>query len=297
MICDRNMKHVVLIGSNGQLGTDIISVFSKDKTLKLTKLTREKLDITNPEQVTKVITKLKPDVVINTAAYHKVDEMEDNEEQSFLVNCMAQKNLSEATAAAGAAIVFISTDYVYGHDMKRTKPFKETDAPDPVNIYGVSKTAGEYVTRYSNKKHFVVRVAGLYGVAGSAGKGGNFVELMIRLGRERGWVEVVTDQVTTPTYTRNIAENLNALIKTTKYGVYHMTSEGCCNWWEFAQEIFKQTKMEVECKKTTSKNFKTRAVRPAFSVLENASLKRIKKNTMNHWKKSLTLYLKEKKYI
>ena len=137
----------------------------------------------------------------------------------------------------------------------------------------------------------------MFGVAGASGKGGNFVELMIRLGKEKGAVKVVNDQVLTPTYTKNIAENMNELLKTENYGLYHVTSQGQCSWYEFASEIFKLTKMNVKCSPVDSAHFSTRAKRPKYSVLENEALKKINLDLMREWKVNLKLYLQEKGHL
>jgi dTDP-4-dehydrorhamnose reductase len=290
------MKKIALIGASGQLSTDILKVFDK-KYFSISPLSHQDIEITDIENTKKVLEKINPDIVINTAAYHKVDEVEDNPEKAFLVNSVAEKNLAELCEKNKWTLVFISTDYVFGLDKKRKNPYVETNSPGPINVYGVSKLAGEYFTRYICQRHFVIRVCGLFGVAGSSGKGGNFVELMIKLGKEKGEVNVVNDQILTPTYTKNIAENLQELLKTENFGLYHMTSEGQCSWWEFASEIFKQLKMKVKCNPVSSSFFKTRAKRPAFSVLENNNLKKINLNKMRDWKQNLYLYLKEKNYI
>lgn len=292
------MKRVALIGANGQLGTDIVKVFSKDSFFKILPLTREDIDVTDAKRTEKVLTSLNPDIIINTAAYHRVDEVEDNPEKAYFVNSVAQQRLAQLCESNGWTLVYISTDYVYGLDgATRKKPYRETDAPGPVNIYGLSKLAGEYVTRYICSKHFVVRVCGLFGVVGAAGKGGNFVETMIRLGKEKGAVNVVSDQILTPTYTKNVAENLLELLKKDYYGLYHMTAEGVCSWWEFASEIFRLMKMKVKCSPVSSDMFKTRAKRPHYSVLENHSLKKLHLNKMRDWKESLQSYLEEKGYL
>jgi dTDP-4-dehydrorhamnose reductase len=291
------MKKIALIGANGQLGTDIYKVFSSDDYYKIFPLTTREIDVTDPNLTKKVLEEIKPHIVVNTAAYHRVDEVEDNPEKAFLVNATAEKNLAELCQSHKWSLVFISTDYVYGLDKKRNKPYIETDTPGPINVYGVSKLAGEYLTRFICQRHFVIRLCGLFGIVGALGKGGNFVETMIRLGKEKGKVKVVDDQVLTPTYTKNIAENLRELLKTDYYGLYHMTSEGQCSWWEFACEIFKLLKMKIKCSPVTSDVFKTRAKRPFFSVLENYNLKKIKLNKMRGWKKNLKLYLREKGYL
>lgn len=285
------MKRVALIGANGQLGSDIKEVFGKDKEFDVSPLTHSEIEIKDSENTKQVLEKIDPDIVINTAAYHRVDEMEDFPDRAFSINATAQKNLSELCRSNGWTIVFISTDYVFGLDGERKKPYVESDSPGPLNVYGVSKLAGEYFTRYIAPKHFVIRVSGLHGKAGSSGKGGNFVETMIRLGKEKGEVSVVDDQVLTPTYTKNIAENMKELLKTDSFGLYHMTAEGACSWFEFAAEIFKLLKMDVKCNRVDSAFFDTKATRPLFSVLENRALKKLKLNKMRGWRENLKLYL------
>lgn len=293
------MKKIALIGANGQLGTDIMKVFSTDNHLQLIPLTTKEIDITNIDLTSQVLGELGPDLIINTAAFHRVDEIEDNPTPAFNVNVIAQKNLSELCAQKNWEIVYFSTDYVFGGNLDKKTPYTEDDKPWPVSTYGVSKLAGELVTQFTNSRHFIIRTCGLFGVVGSAGKGGNFVETMIKLGREKGEVKVVDDQICTPTYTKNLAENLLELFKTDHghYGLYHITAEGQCSWYEFAQEIFKLMKMDVKCEPVTSDVYKTRAKRPAYSVLENASLKKLGLNKMRDWKENLNQYLKEKGYL
>lgn len=291
------MKRIALIGANGQLGTDIVKVFSSDKFFEVIPLTQQEIDIVNTDKTKQVLEKINPDLVINTAAYHRVDEIEDNPEKAFLVNVIAEKNLAELCQKNNWELAFFSTDYVFGLDEKRKTPYTEEDLPGPVSTYGVSKLAGEFVTRFNCKKHFVLRLCGLFGIVGSLGKGTNFVETMIKLGKEKGEVRVVNDQVLTPTYTKNVAENLLELFKTKNYGLYHMTSEGSCSWWQFACEIFRLLNMKVKCIPVSSEEYKTRAQRPAYSVLENANLKKLGINKMIDWKEGLKLYLKEKGYL
>lgn len=288
---------IALIGANGQLGFDINRAFKKDSHFEIIPLLHQDIEVTKHQQARQVLTKIKPDVVINTAAYHKTDEVEDNPEKAFLVNSIAQKNLAELAEENKWTLVFFSTDYVFGSEEKRNKPYLEEDIPGPINVYGVSKLAGEYFSRYLCSKHFIIRLSGLFGVAGPSGKGENFVELMIRLGKEKKEVSVVDDQVLAPTYTKNVAENLKELLQTDHYGLYHMTSEGQCSWWRFASEIFKLLSLKVKCHKVDSDFFKTRSKRPSYSVLENAQLKKIRLNKMRDWQENLKLYLKEKKHL
>ena len=288
------MKKLLLIGANGQLGSDIYHLFKH--SYQITSLTHRNLDITDFVKTKRVIEKIKPSIVINTAAYHKVDEVEGNPQKAFLVNAVAQKNLCEITKEIHAVIVFFSTDYIFGQDKNKRKPYRESDCIGPINNYGISKAAGEFFTRTSNPNHFIIRTSGLYGAKGTSGKE-NFVDLMLRLGRERGQVNVVGDQVVSPTYTLNLAENLLKLLKVKKFGTYHMTSEGQCSWWEFTSEIFKLVKLKVKCNKVDSSFFNTKAARPNYSVLENFNLKIMNINKMNHWKINLRLYLEEKNLI
>jgi len=291
------IKKIALIGANGQLGTDIIKVFATDSSLQVISLTTKEIDITDINLTKKVLEEIQPDIVVNTAAFHRVDDIEDNPMPAFNVNVIAEKNLSELATKNDWEIVYFSTDYVYGGDLRRKTPYTEEDRPWPISTYGVSKFSGELVTQFTNKKHFIIRPCGLYGVVGSAGKGGNFVETMIRLGREKGEVKVVSDQICTPTYTKNMAENLMVLLKSKNYGLYHMTSEGECSWYEFAREIFKLLKMDVKCRPVTSDVFKTRARRPRYSVLDNKNLRKINLDLMKGWKENLKRYLLEKGYL
>ncbi len=291
------MKKVALIGANGQLGTDIHKVFSSGNFFKIIPLTTKEIDITDLNLTKKVFSKINPDIVVNTAAFVRVDEAEDHQEEVFKINTFAQKNLAELCQEKNRTLVYISTDYVFGEDKKRKTSYKETDSPGPINVYGLSKLAGEYATKFICSKYFIVRVCGLFGAAGSLGKGGNIVETLIKAGKEKDVVKVVDDQILTPTYTKDIAENLKELLKTENYGLYHITSEGQCSWWEFASEIFRLLKMNVKCQPVTSDVFKTRAKRPAYSVLENYNLKKLGLNKMRNWKKNLKLYLQEKGYL
>lgn len=285
---------ILIIGSGGQLATDLIKVLKDEEFIKAD---LPDFDITKHEQVARFLADCKSEVVINCAAYHQVDDCEDNDVKCFAVNSIAVKNLAALSRKMGFKLLHCSTDYVFGGNAARNVPYVETDKTDPINAYGISKLAGEKYVQYEAEKYFICRLSGLFGVAGSAGKGGNFVETMIRLGKERGEVKVVDDQVLTPTYTMDIARNMAQLIKTDNFGLYHMTSEGQCSWYEFAKKIFELMKMDVKCSPCTSAEFPTRAKRPSFSVLENEALKKIGLNKMRQWDEALRDYLKEKGYL
>ena len=186
-----------------------------------------------------------------------------------------------------------STDFVFG-GYPKNEPFTEKDCPAPVSLYGISKLAGELVIKYKMVKYYILRVCGLYGHAGSLGKGYNFVELMIRLAKEGKDIKVVDDQVLTPTSTKDITEKLYELIQTEKYGLYHLTNTGSCSWYEFACEIFKLAGLSPDISPTTSQTFGAKAKRPAYSVLDNKNLRAIGLKDMRNWKEALADYISER---
>jgi len=200
--------NIVLIGANGQLGSDLARVIVAQGH-DLTPLTHADIEVTDQRSVEAAFARHHPDVVINTAAFHRVDVCEKEVEKAFAVNVCGVHNLALSCRAHGAALVHISTDYVFGGDDTRDEPYVESDLPAPVNMYGVSKLAGEHAVRYILDRYYIFRVAGLYGVAGSSGKGGNFVELMLRLAHEGKDIHVVDDQRTTPTYTLDLARQIS----------------------------------------------------------------------------------------
>jgi len=283
---------VVLIGANGQLGSDLAKLLQPAHDL--VPLTHADVEVTDPASVGRMMQKHKPDLVLNMAAFHKVDACEEEIEKSFAVNAYGVRNLALACRAVDAALVHMSTDYVFGGDRTRCTPYIETDAPAPINVYGVSKLAGEHLLRYLLDRHFIFRVTGLYGVAGSSGKGGNFVELMLRLAREGKDIRVVDDQRMTPTYTVDLAKQIAAVAETEHYGLYHATGQGDCTWYEFAAEIFCQSGLEPNLSRARTGDFGEKATRPAYSVLENKKLREIGMDMMRPWKESLTDYLEER---
>jgi dTDP-4-dehydrorhamnose reductase len=285
------MMKVLLIGANGQLGSDLQPALAAAGQ-EVIGLRHADVDVTDAHSVEAALAAHRPDVVINTAAYHKVDEVEQNPEKAFAVNAIAPGRLARACQAADAALMFISTDYVFGGDRGRTAPYTEQDAPAPLNVYGASKAAGEYLVRSACRKHFVVRTSGLYGVRGASGKGGNFVELMLRLAHEGKPIKVVNDQRLTPTYTPDLARALVALIEREAYGLYHITQEGDCSWYEFAAKIFECQGLQPDLTPVPSSEFKTVAARPSYSVLAKAGITTAGLPAMRNWQTALQDYLK-----
>lgn len=283
---------VVIIGASGQLGSELVKVLSD---WDLIPFTHADLDICDFVYTRKVLSDSRPDIVINTAAFHRVDDCEEQPEKAFWVNAYAVRKLAQFCAELDCCFVHMSTDYVFGGE-KRT-PYTEDDTPSPLNVYGVSKLAGEYFARHICPKHFIVRTSGLYGVAGSSGKGGNFVETMIRLAKEGKPIRVVTDQVLTPTYTKDLAQKIKELLQTEAYGVYHITNSGQCSWYEFAAKIFELVGLKPDFGPTTSAEFGAKAKRPAYSVLAHQKLIRLGMNNLRPWTEALAAYLKEKGHL
>lgn len=283
---------ILLIGANGQLGSDLVKALQPAH--ELSPLTHAEVEVTDPQSVEAVLHKHQPDLVMNMAAFHKVDACEEQVELAFAVNAYGARNLALACKAHNAALLHMSTDYVFGGDAARATPYLETDAPAPINAYGISKLAGEYFVRYLLRRHFIVRVTGLYGIAGSSGKGGNFVELMLRLAKEGKPIRVVDDQRLTPTYTVDVAKQIAALIETKHYGLYHATNQGDCTWYEFAAEIFRQSGLAPNLSKARTGDFGEKATRPAYSALENKALQAIGLDRMRPWQEALAAYLAER---
>jgi len=280
---------IALLGSNGQLGQDLQQQLAKHE---LFPLTRKEFDVTDHARARSVLSGLKPDVVLNTTAYHRVDDCETHAELAYSVNALAVLNLVRISNDLDATLVHLSTDYVF--DGKSTAPYTESCAASPLSVYGNSKLAGEMLVRSMARKPIVIRTCGLYGKAGSSGNGGNFVVTMLNKARNGDSIRVVNDQTITPTPTLDLARQMAALLETTHLGLFHMTSEGACTWYEFAAAIFEIAGVKADLSPTTSAHYKAPALRPRYSVLENARLKQLGLNQMCHWRDGLAEYLNSK---
>jgi len=282
---------VAIIGANGQLGSDLVKALASEEVIPLT---HDDIEVADQASVHRVLTRHQPQVVINTAAFHNVVACEEQPERAFAVNAIGAWNVARACGPLGASLVHISTDYVF--DGQKGNPYTEDDLPRPLNVYGVSKLAGEHLIRYSLKQHFIIRTSGLYGTHPCRAKGGeNFVELMLRLARERDEVRVVNDEVLTPTYTWDLARQIALLIHTQHYGLYHVTSGGQCSWYEFARAIFELTGTRVNLQPTTAEEFPRPVKRPAYSVLENRALRELGLDRMRPWQEALAAYLETRR--
>jgi dTDP-4-dehydrorhamnose reductase len=228
-------------------------------------------------------------LILNCAAFHRVDDCEDQVEQAFTVNVFGVRNLAYAARKVNAALVHFSTDYVF--DGPRRLPYVEVDVPSPQCMYGVSKAAGELMLKAIWPRHFVCRVSGLYGYAGSREKRTNFVEMMIGLARQGKPIRVVNDQTLTPTSTLDVASAVRRLVETEHYGLYHLTNAGECTWFEFAGAIFEYAGLHPELSSVTSDCFPTKAKRPGYSVLDNLHYRTVGFADMPQWRDALQRYI------
>ena len=274
---------VLITGCQGQLGIELCrqlnNLNSSNKRFELLKTDIDTLDITNSFQVHTMVTEEKPDVIINTAAYTNVDACETDELNAFQVNAIGAQNLSAAAFQIGAKMLQVSTDYVF--DGTGNSPKREYDPINPQSVYGQSKALGEKLVLQTNPRHFIVRTAWLYG------EGNNFVRTMLKLASEKKEINVVNDQIGSPTSTVDLASCIINLIKTDHYGVYHATCEGECSWYDFASRIFAMKSINIKVNPITTKELNRPAKRPAYSVLENFMLKLIGLNNFRQWEDAL----------
>jgi dTDP-4-dehydrorhamnose reductase len=280
----------VVLGAPGQLGRDLCPRLAGD----VIPLGRADADLTDAAGVRTKLTALRPDVVVNCAAYNFVDKAESEPATAFAVNAWAVRDLATICRDLDCTLVHFSTDYVFGLDGNRTTPFAETDAPGPVSVYGLSKLAGEYLVRSTCPKHFVIRTCGLYGVWGSGGKGGNFVETMLRLAGQGKPIRVVNDQRCTPTFTADVAAATASVIATEAFGLYHITNAGDCTWYELAKETFRLAGLNPDVSPITSAQFGAAARRPAYSVLSNQKLQSLGVSPPRPWTDALAAYMPER---
>jgi dTDP-4-dehydrorhamnose reductase len=229
---------------------------------------------------------------VNGAAFHNVPRCETEESTAFAVNAAGPRALAQACTALGARLVHVSTDYVF--DGAKQAPYVETDRPNPLNVYGVTKLAGEYLVLNEGGNHQVVRSSGLYGVRPCRAKGGNFIDTMFRLARERPEVRVVNDEVLTPTFTADLAAQIRVLALEGPPGLYHATNQGSCSWYEFARAIFELARLETPLLPTTVKEFQSPVQRPFYSVLDNAGLRTAGLDRMRAWRPALEDYMRRR---
>lgn len=284
------------------LGSDIIEMFSSNRSYNVTVASSSTFDITELSTTRSYIENHQPETVIHAAAYTDVDGCEENPDKAFKVNALGTRNVAIAARKVGAKLFYISTDYVF--DGERKSSYKECNDPNPQSIYGKSKLLGEHFVKEQLERFFICRIAWLYGKHGD-----NFVKTMLNLFEKRDELKVVDDQRGSPTWTMDVARQVKKLLETEAYGVYHCTSQGSCSWYEFALEIFKTAGLKVKgsenpgvklldsqgheklVKPVSSGEFSRTALRPANSVLQNYMLQLQDLDIMPHWKDSLRSFL------
>lgn len=286
---------ILITGAKGQLGSQIINIIKKGsseigeissdvKNADIIGIDVEELDITDITATKAYIKEVKPDVVINPAAYTNVDGCETNEDLAFKVNSLGARNLAIACEEIGAKLIHISTDYVFNG--VGIKPFKEYDKVGPQSVYGTTKLMGEEFVKQFCSKYFIVRTAWLYGYNGN-----NFVYTIMKAAKERGALQVVDDQRGNPTNAEDLAHHILKLATTEEYGVYHCTGEGECSWYDFASKIVELAGIDASVSPCTSEEYKRPAKRPAYSSLDNMMLRCTVGNEMRQWEDALEVFI------
>ena len=279
---------VLVTGVKGQLGYDVVKECEK-RNIEAIGVDVEEMDITDASKVEEVIKSSNVDAVIHCAAWTAVDKAEDEVELCTKVNVEGTRNIAKVCKELSIKMMYISTDYVF--DGQGEQLWNEYDQRNPLNVYGKTKCEGEMAVEELVEKRFIVRIAWVFGVNGN-----NFIKTMLRLGKERGAVSVVSDQIGSPTYTYDLARLLVDMIETDKYGIYHATNEGLCSWYEFACEIFKQANLEVEVTPVNSSQFPTKAKRPFNSRMSKTELDKNGFKRLPTWQDALSRYLEVLNY-
>jgi len=267
---------VLVLGSKGMLGSDVVEELNKSK-FEVIGRSRQEINITKTTDIAK-IKNINPSIIINCAAYTKVDLAEKEKEKCFLVNVKGVKNIVDICKRDNITLIHISTDYVFDG---RKKEYNEDDKKNPINYYGKTKAESEDMIINNLKKYYVIRTSWLFGKNGD-----NFVETVLKLLREKKEIKIVNDQFGSPTYTKDLSK---AIIKVLdkEYGIYHITNSGSCSWFEFASEIVKEKNIKCKLISCSTKEFPTKAKRPIYSILKNNKIEKLRS-----WKLALNEYLK-----
>lgn len=274
--------HTLIVGARGQLGRDLVDVFSGEGDV--TGLDIPELDITNADALRAVAEQLRPSLLVNAAAYTDVESAEDNRAAAFAANEDGARNVARVAAQLGVPVVYFSTDFVFGGN--KSTPYTEEDPIAPRGVYAESKAAGESAVRDACAQHFIVRTAWLYGIGGN-----NFVEKILRAAATRPRLQVVHDEVGSPTFTRDLAEATRALCKTTAYGTYHAVNAGACSRFDFARAILLGAGLATPIDPCAATEFPSKAPRPSYSVLSVEKLRAASGYVMPPWEDALRRYL------
>lgn len=274
---------ILVTGVKGQLGHDVVNELAKRGHTPIG-VDVEEMDITDASAVEKEMKKEPLDAVIHCAAYTAVDAAEDNREICMRVNAEGTRNIARVCRELDLKMVYISTDYVF--DGEGERPWEPDDPRDPLNVYGESKYQGELAVEEYLEKYFTVRIAWVFGVNGK-----NFIKTMLRLAESQKEINVVNDQIGSPTYTYDLAVLLADMVETEKYGRYHATNEGLCTWYEFAKEIFRQAGVDIRVNPVSSDEFPAKAKRPHNSRMDKRKLAQNGFRPLPPWQDALKRYL------
>jgi dTDP-4-dehydrorhamnose reductase len=275
---------ILVVGAQGMLGTDLVKVLSSTKTVVGTDI--KDFDITRQEGTIEAVSEIRPDFLVNVAAFTQVDQCESEEKKAMAVNGEGVRNLALACLKIGAKMMLVSTDYIF--DGRKGEPYQEGDTPNPLSVYGRSKLLGEHYLQELTETFIIVRTAWLYGANGL-----NFVKTIVRLAQEKTEMRVVDDQCGAPTYSLHLARAINALIETGARGIFHVTNRGCCTWCEFAREIVRLKGMKTNVKPATTDEIGRPAKRPPFSVLDCSRFEKITGLILPHWKDAVKEFIEQ----
>ncbi len=286
---------ILIVGCNGQLGTELTAALQAGRTslgalpdayreALVTGVDVDTLDITDLEAVRRYVAGLRPDMVLNCAAYTNVDGCETQQDTAFAVNAIGPRNLALACEAAGAKLLHVSTDYVFAGDANT--PYTEYDTPAPRSVYGATKLLGETYVRSFCSRWFIVRTSWLY-----SGTGKNFVKTVLRIGREKGRIRVVNDQFGNPTYAEDLAHHILKIAATDGFGVYHCTGNGICSWCAFTERIFALAGVAASVEPCSTAEYGSKTNRPAYSALDNGMLRISVGDEMRCWEDALESFL------
>jgi len=286
-----NARTVVVTGAKGMLGQDFLAMLSatdwgKNQNHRIYPWDIDQLDLTKDNDVSQAIANIRPDLIVNCAAYTNVDAAEDNVDLAYAVNAHAAANLATAAGQTNSKLVHISTDYVF--DGLRDKPYRPDDATHPFSVYGMSKLAGEQHIRKILKNYIIIRTSWLFGKHGK-----NFVDTIRRLASQKDRLSIVNDQIGSPTFTVDLSDAILRLIAVDAQGVYHFHNEGFCSWFEFGEEIVRASGLTAAVLPIPSSQYPQKARRPAFSKMDISDFTRMTGHTPRHWKEALLDYLRE----
>ena len=283
------MNNILVTGSTGQLGSDVVKELLKRGYSTLSP-NRSELNLCSEDNIRNYILNSNCEAIVHCAAYTQVDKAEDEKDLCIKINATATKHIAKCAKILDIPMIYISTDYVF--DGTKDGKYTENDETNPINIYGESKLAGEKYVQEILDKYYIVRTSWVFNINGK-----NFIETMLRLSKANNQLSIVNDQIGSPTYTKDLSRLLVDMLETSKYGLYHATNEGYCSWYEFANTIFKLANINIDIKAINSNEYASRAKRPMNSKLSKDKLIEYGFKPLPHWEDALKDYLIRRRYL